>query len=857
MGSTPTWNPDTDAVSIISCRDEIPSPRRRGLNDLHERALRRRRARSGAQDVLRVDGKVPAVLHKLEYIGWDNLVMTTKQSTRAFKTIPVVKNFPMRSDDSSDNDSENEDEDDNKDDVQEEKPVIEILTKVYSRRHSPRAPPPRRRRGGSMSRERPITAAFDMADYRYDDYISDEDVDLFHSTLEPSEPVMVVHSDHLRDAIRAVVAYYPNVKLAGTPLVLSAPFRVLYHHREELAEYRDNQPVAHSPEYTATTAEHIDILLNFLETNNGKEIQREESRHQLDVPMATYDYFWLLLKPGEIVYAKRYDIWTPYVISSVSGGSDTYANVDNYRIHGWFLETTGTKIDRFMESFTVAPWHGEQAIDTLPVIPAAFWKEDLEAQGGLTMREKCIAEGKFYWDLLKGPVYMEYDGLLVNSGSGNRRAAGPTGFMNGRVICDASGFDKYYDQAPGLGPPRGGRVNRRGLPLTPNMDHLPKTLPRCSCSVCDENRPDGRASDSEYVGFEDLDPLVDSPPENDLFYLVLSNTIPGFILGQRRWGHLNVAHLKPVKTDKEAFKYLVLDDEVKMLVKALIGKFANTVDTSISPWGNDFVKNKGEGRIFLLHGSPGVGKTCTAECIAELTNRPLIALTSGDLSVDSFHVEHNLSYFFELGQRYGALVLLDEADVYLEKRRSMDIARNGLVSIFLRALEYYRGLLILTTNRVQSFDSAFLSRIHVALHYKNLQDEDRERIWAANFDRLDRDSDGKIHVSVAAREFIWGSREVRGLKWNGREIRNAMQTALALAESDAQDEGADKTVIAEKHMRAVVKLSKGFKDFIQQTMPSDDTSDGVIEAAGGDDEYDEEQEAQLAHRNPVFRRRRY
>ncbi|KAH0597795.1 hypothetical protein MHUMG1_04167 [Metarhizium humberi] len=56
--------------------------------------------------------------------------------------------------------------------------------------------------------------------------------------------------------------------------------------------------------------------------------------------------------------------------------------------------------------------------------------------------------------------------------------------------------------------------------------------------------------------------------------------------------------------------------------------------------------------------------------------------------------------------------------------------------IFLRALEYHRGVLFLTTNRVQSFDAAFLSRIHVALHYKNLSNENRERIWAHSFENL-------------------------------------------------------------------------------------------------------------------------
>lgn len=153
--------------------------------------------------------------------------------------------------------------------------------------------------------------------------------------------------------------------------------------------------------------------------------------------------------------------------------------------------------------------------------------------------------------------------------------------------------------------------------------------------------------------------------------------------------------------------------------------------------------------------------------------------------------------------------------------------RNGLVSVFLRALEYYRGVLFLTTNRVKSFDPAFLSRIHVALHNKNLRDEDRERIWAHNFDRLDRDSTGRVHVSVAAREYVWNNRGVRTLRWNGREIRNAMQTALALAESDAQEENTERIIIAEKHLRAVVKMSRGFRDYIKGSVemfddPADD-----------------------------------
>ena len=48
----------------------------------------------------------------------------------------------------------------------------------------------------------------------------------------------------------------------------------------------------------------------------------------------------------------------------------------------------------------------------------------------------------------------------------------------------------------------------------------------------------------------------------------------------------------------------------------------------------------------------------------------------------------------------GIVVLLDEADVFLEERDVKDLNRNALVSVFLRALEYYDGILILTSNRV-------------------------------------------------------------------------------------------------------------------------------------------------------------
>ncbi|KAI5921080.1 P-loop containing nucleoside triphosphate hydrolase protein [Camillea tinctor] len=630
---------------------------------------------------------------------------------------------------------------------------------------------------------------------------------------------MVINSPHLINALKAVVGYYPGISLLGDNVKIMAPYQVLFHHRTALELYKNSQPETHDTEYEITTANHIDILLNFLEKNMGEEIREEERRHNNVTPAATFDKLWLLLKPGEVVYAKYDQKWTPFVISAVSGGPES--NIDGigpYIIHCWNITFSmgfsTTKLCRTMHSFTVNPFSGEEAITSLPMIPARFFKGDKGDMSPQDVTEKQIRLGKMVWSLSKGPSYMSYDGSLVEKSPENNwsYSNNATGYMSGRVIIDPEGYSRFSGDCPGNSRPR---VCAPPTPLQPGMyrDQLPYFAPRCSCNACSVDNQ-GECL-SPFAEFDDCDPTCDAAPRNDLYYVVLTKVVGGFVLGERRWGHFNVEHLEEIKYEKEAFKYLVLDDEIKHTVKALIGKFANA-QGRVSPWPNDFVKNKGQGRIFLLHGSPGVGKTCTAECVAELTHRPLISLTSGDLSTKSYHVEKNLEYFLQLGERFGAMVLLDEADVYLEARRAQDIARNGLVSIFLRALEYYRGVLFLTTNRVQTFDAAFTSRIHVALHYRALTDADRERIWQSSFERLERDSAAGVRVAASARDYAYTSRDLRALRWNGREIRNALQTAVALAESDALEDDAEIVTVTDRHLRSVVKMSRGFKDFLSQ-----------------------------------------
>lgn len=73
-------------------------------------------------------------------------------------------------------------------------------------------------------------------------------------------------------------------------------------------------------------------------------------------------------------------------------------------------------------------------------------------------------------------------------------------------------------------------------------------------------------------------------------------------------------------------------------------------------------------------------KLTTVECIAEYTERPLLSLTCGDIGTDEIRMESQLSRWFRLAEKWGAVMLIDEADVYLERRHVADLKRNSLVS---------------------------------------------------------------------------------------------------------------------------------------------------------------------------------
>lgn len=402
-------------------------------------------------------------------------------------------------------------------------------------------------------------------------------------------------------------------------------------------------------------------------------------------------------------------------VSTVMDGEELGGTIENVRLVKSFFgiyykiqlkvisNVYGTLQDGVFET-QLGYYSGLQAIDQLSVRPI-----DEASKSTLTER------GERFRTYATGAHYIHYSGQLTRSSwwSARRFRA------DGRAMLDISSF-----------------------------------------SQVDNNQfsQEGQASGIEHSREERSGKKVDMTiPNEDLW-----RTFPflyGFSLSAKQWGRMAVSGLADIAFREDAFEKLVLPDEDKELVKAIVqdegGDFSDLID------------GKGGGSIFLLHGPPGQGKTLTAEAIAEELKRPLYSISVGELGTSPDSLEETLREILDVATVWNAVLLLDEADIFLEERDEKDIVRNAMVGVFLRLLEYHQGVLFLTTNRVKNIDQAFYSRISIGLRFGEATVEKRAKIWtnltaAANVPGLD--------IAALAEHDL-----------NGRQIKNVIKLAIKLA----------------------------------------------------------------------------
>lgn len=308
----------------------------------------------------------------------------------------------------------------------------------------------------------------------------------------------------------------------------------------------------------------------------------------------------------------------------------------------------------------------------------------------------------------------------------------------------------------------------------------------CQCAPC-RNGPIQLWPGSEFEDPEKERQEFLKEPER---LLLCPPKVMGYVPMERLWVQFNVDRLEEIKQeqkekDKLCFEEMLeLDRKHKNMLLALIKNHESRKndfnESSISDFVQDPIDGKGRGLAILLHGPPGVGKTLTAEAVALATAKPLLFVSVAEFGNEPHMAEQKLLDMFADASRWDAVMVIDEADVFLEERiGTTDINRNALVSVLLRVLEYYDGIIILTTNRITSLDVAVQSRMHLAIQYKDLNEQQKKNIFMKFLDVIpgDRIRDRDI----INRQLDWICKRA---DLNGRQIRNIVSGAQALAKSE-------------------------------------------------------------------------
>lgn len=223
-------------------------------------------------------------------------------------------------------------------------------------------------------------------------------------------------------------------------------------------------------------------------------------------------------------------------------------------------------------------------------------------------------------------------------------------------------------------------------------------------------------------------------------HLICKPTLLGYSLKLKKWLYFFVDFVGEIQFNDNAFDSLVLPSNTKEMLMGFVESQVETQNTF-----DDVIQGKGKGIIMLLSGPPGVGKTLTAESVAESMYFPLYMMSAGDLGIKPNEVEESLQNILEMVAKWNAILL--------------------------RTLEYYEGILFLTTNRVSNMDAAFKSRIHVFMAYPDLTSSSRRQIWK-NFLTL-----SKQQNEISEKDLD----ELAEIELNGRQIKNVLKMAFLIS----------------------------------------------------------------------------
>ncbi|KAJ7911925.1 hypothetical protein B0H13DRAFT_2232606 [Mycena leptocephala] len=559
---------------------------------------------------------------------------------------------------------------------------------------------------------------------------------------------IVIKSEYILKACQDVIQTWPGVSWHADPLELEPEIFLTW--LQSFTEYRDALAAKkRRTEQETHVLSSVNLLLSFLTTdyrNTIASIERLTSHGEI-----TFDLLYAILVPRTLVVAR----------CAVTGlerlfqlQSFTRTAVEGVPVYQLALEgvdlvdrplTQTVKVGRVATCVYIPYFKGAVRIDSLDAFPLRFHANEK------ALREEVGRRGQKWVELI-GVHHMQYSGIAALRVMGklmrhnvkgrimvdratfhrlnpnysfpvpvppkNPHDDDPNGMgmhgmnhnngMNGNM---AMGFDAYGQ--PVMLPPPGQRL---GIVSLLFLTH--------SCFCVRVNKADADVCILAAALMHTRENATNENADLSAEELLLTPTVVyGFSLADKIWLEFDVTKVAPVDWNADAFANLVLPADRKTLLRSLVEAHHEEAGLTTS-------------------------QDLLAEATSEHVQRPLYVIGGGDLGTRAADLDASLERVFDVATAWKAIVLIDEADVFLERRSLHDWRGTRC----LRHVEYYRGILFLTTNRVQAFDEAFLSRIHIQISEEEIA--------------------------------ILAKREV-----NGRQIKNAVRTAHSLARARKESVG--------------------------------------------------------------------
>ncbi|KAJ5343369.1 uncharacterized protein N7506_003193 [Penicillium brevicompactum] len=598
---------------------------------------------------------------------------------------------------------------------------------------------------------------------------------------EEVTPYIDIKSEGLRDILRGVL-----YDIKATSLMEDKPSieqNILFHFLPELGIYAENMNNLDCE----LSRQHLRLLIDHLKQAYSAISQRLES--MLQHSHITYDLLWALFKPGSHVFATCFGTKEPRCVIFDAGEEITQNDETWFNLECRFIDYDGVKFGEAGIFLRVAKFRGSKPIESLEAFPLRHHPSHEQ------VRKDLVGRGQKFRDLAGSHIrHCKGNAFVMNKGKVFKVN------INSRVAVDAAFF---HEMQPNYSRPS---LRDIGVKEKDGMAVIDLGAMFMKDREREKERMRGDGVDGQRLNEADL--------------LVACPTVCCFNFKEKMFLECAISALRKVDWSPESFDCLQIPPETKKMLLSLAKTRLGLIP--IVPF-DDVIDGKGQGLNVLLkywsarrredfycRGDVGVFQATSIlgiknlfRAMIDLADLPPSQISAGELVVDhgdSHALESQLEIIFKIAKHFNAILLLDEADAFMASRSELHDSHNRLVTVFLRKLEYYQGMLFLTSNRGRRFDEAILSRTHLIIEYQDLTRDFRRGLWSTFLAKA-RKMQGP---AVVEEDDI---QHLESLALNGREIKNIAAIAHALAEADAAQ-------VSYKYLESAAESNKKFsKEF--------------------------------------------